>query len=390
MRARKRLEELRAQIPETSPAQARAMMQNHALLLDVRSEEEILQGAVDGAVLLDRGHLELRIEGLAPDPETPIVTMCGGGVRSLFAADDLRRLGYTQVCSMAGGFNAWKDAGLPFYIPELPRASERVRYARQLMLPQVGPQGQKKLADARVLILGAGGLGSPAALYLAAAGVGTIGLLDHDRVERSNLNRQIIHRDSSVGQAKTESARQGILALNPDVQVQTHSYHLSAQDWQQGLDIFSGYDIVIDGTDNFDAHYLANDLCVQLGLPCVHGSVFRFDAQISVFWPGGPAGGPCYRCLYAEAPPPELAPSCNEAGVLGVVPGLVGMIQATEALKILLNMGDPLLGRLLCMDALEMRFHELKIYPDPDCGCCHAAGRDGLEAQDHERQTEQA
>lgn len=371
MRARdQRLQFLRTRIREVTALQTHALMQHGALLVDIRGPDETGQGVAEGAHLIDRGHLELHIEEMAPDLAQPLVVMCGGGVRSLFAADALQQMGYASVCSMTGGFNGWKDAGLPFHIPELADRRARARYSRQVILPQVGEQGQETLRQARVLILGAGGLGSPAALYLAAAGVGTIGLIDHDRVDRSNLNRQVIHADARVGQPKVESARQGISALNPDVTVRTHSVHLSARRWQQARDVFSGYDVVIDGSDNFAAHYLANDMCVELGLPCVHGSVFRFDAQISVFWPAGPRGGPCYRCLYPAPPPPELAPSCNEAGVLGVVPGLVGVIQATEVLKLILGAGEPLMGRLLCLDALQMEFHELRIRPDPDCTHC--------------------
>lgn len=363
----RRLQFLRARIPEVSASAACALAQSGALLVDIRTAEEVAQGMPDGARWIERGHLELQIEELAPDPEQPLLLLCGGGARSLFAADALQRLGYADVRSVAGGFNGWKDAGLPFHVPQLLDARERSRYARQISLPQVGAQGQRRLRAAKVLLVGAGGLGSPAALYLAAAGVGTIGLIDHDVVDRSNLNRQVIHTDARVGQPKVASARQAIQALNPDVGVHTYQTHLSADRFQEALDLFSGYDVVVDGSDNFAAHYLANDLCVALGKPCVHGSIFRFDAQVSVFWPVGPQGGPCYRCLYAAPPPRELAPSCNEAGVLGVVPGLVGMIEATEALKLILHAGTPLIGRLLCIDALEMTFHELHVRPDPAC-----------------------
>lgn len=372
MKARdQRLQYLRRQIAEVTAQQAHALVQCGTVLVDIRGPEETGQGVAAGAHLIDRGHLELCIEELAPDPAQTLVIMCGAGVRSLFAADALRQMGYADVRSLAGGFNAWKDAGLPFHIPELADLRARARYSRQLILPQVGVQGQEKFRQARVLILGAGGLGSPAALYLAAAGVGTLGLVDHDRVDRSNLNRQVIHADARVGQPKVESARLGINALNPDVAVHAHDVHLLARRRQQARDLFAGYDLVIDGSDNFAAHYLANDVCTDLGLPCVHGSVFRFDAQVGVFWPAGPHGGPCYRCLYPAPPPPELAPSCNEAGVLGVVPGLVGLIQATEALKLILGAGEPLIGRLLCLDALQMQFHELRIRADANCNHGH-------------------
>ncbi|MBN8713652.1 MAG: molybdopterin-synthase adenylyltransferase MoeB [Xanthomonadales bacterium] len=370
MKARdRRLAQLRVAIPEIAPAQALALLQRGAVLVDVREHGEIAQGLADGAVALARDSLELCIEDLAPDPAQPLLVICGSGVRSLFAAHSLRELGYQDVRSVAGGFNRWKDEGLPFHLPKLLDADARLRYARQIILPEVGEAGQQKLLDARVLLVGAGGLGAPAALYLAAAGIGTLGLVDHDLVERSNLNRQVIHTDDRVGEPKVESARRALLALNPAVRVQTHPVRLAPENVE---DIFSGYDVIVDGCDNFATHYLANDACVRLGLPCVHGSIFRYDAQISVFWPAAPGGGPCYRCLYAEPPPPELAPSCNEAGVLGVVPGVVGLLEATEALKLVLGVGRPLVGRLLCYDALNLSFHELNVRPDPACACCGA------------------
>lgn len=378
----RRLAQLRAEIPEVAPADARALAQHGALLLDVRDVDETAQGVADGALALGRSFLELRIEDAAPDPAQPLLVMCASGVRSLFAAAGLRQLGYRDVRSVAGGFNAWKDAGLPFHIPKVLDANARLRYARQLSLPEVGEAGQRKLLDARVLLVGAGGLGAPAGLYLAAAGVGTLGIVDHDVVERSNLNRQVIHSDDRVGQPKVESARAALLALNPDIRVQTHAMHLSPDNVDA---LFAQYDVVIDGSDNFDAHYLANDACVRLGLPCVHGSIYRFEAQVSVFWPAAPGGGPCYRCLYAAPPPPELAPSCNEAGVLGVVPGVVGLLEATEALKLVLGIGRPLTGRLLCYDALAMRFRELALSPDPHCTCCGAGHSPSADAKHHEQ-----
>lgn len=362
----RRLAALRAEISAVTAADAHALQQQGAALIDVREQDETAQGVADGAITLGRGFLELRIEDAAPDPAQPVLVMCGSGVRSLFAAAELRELGYRDVRSVAGGFNAWKDAGLPFHMPKVLDPNARLRYARQLSLPEVGEAGQRKLLDARVLLLGAGGLGAPAGLYLAAAGVGTLGIVDHDAVDRSNLNRQVIHSDAAVGQPKVESARRALLALNPDIRVQTHALHLAPDNVDA---LFAQYDVVIDGSDNFATHYLANDACVRLGLPCVHGSIYRFDAQVSVFWPAAPGGGPCYRCLYAAPPPPELAPSCNEAGVLGVVPGVVGLLEATEALKLVLSIGRPLIGRLLCYDALAMRFRELALRPDPDCMC---------------------
>src|SRR5699024_1249214 len=254
-----------------------------------------------------------------------------------------------------------------FHMPKMLDGDARARYARQLILPEIGESGQRKLMESRILLIGAGGLGAPAALYLAAAGVGTLGIVDHDVVDRSNLQRQVIHADDRVGEPKVESARRTIQAINPNVRVQTHALRLSSDNIES---VFSDYDIVVDGSDNFPTRYLVNDACVHLGLPNVHGSIFRFDGQVSVFWPQAPGGGPCYRCLYPEPPPPELAPSCNEAGVLGVLPGTVGMLEATEALKLVLGVGKTLVGRLLCFDALNMRFRELNVRPDPDCAYC--------------------
>lgn len=364
-----RLQALRAEIPEVTPDAALALAQAGALLLDIREPDETAAGVAEGAVVLSRGFLELRIEELVPDTERTLLVMCGSGLRSLFAAESLRQMGYHDVRSVAGGFNRWKDQGLPFHVPVQLGADARARYARQILLPEVGEQGQQKLAKARVLLIGAGGLGAPAGLYLAAAGVGTIGIVDHDRVERSNLHRQVIHSDARVGESKVESARVALHALNPTIQVQTHALRLSPDNVEK---LFSGYDVIVDGSDNFPTRYLVNDACVRLGLPDVHGSVFRFDGQVSVFWPAAPGGGPCYRCLFAEPPPPALAPSCNEAGVLGVLPGTIGLLQATETLKLILGVGRSLVGRLLCFDALNMQFREFNIHANPDCAYCGA------------------
>jgi len=364
-----RLDELRREIGEISPAEAHERAGEGAVLIDVREPDEVAQGSPESALRLGRGYLELRIEDEVPDLERPLMVMCGGGTRSLFAADSLRRLGYREVRSVAGGFNRWKDEGLPFTVPRVLDADERARYARQLSLPEVGESGQAKLAESRVLLVGAGGLGSPAALYLAAAGVGTLGIVDHDTVDRSNLQRQILHADARVGMAKTESARQALTALNPAVSVETWNEHLTADNIERILD---GHDVVVDGSDNFPTRYLVNDACVKLGLANVHGAVFRFDGQASVFWPAGPGGGPCYRCLFPEPPPREQAPSCAEGGVMGVLPGLVGMIQALETLKILLGRGRPLTGRLLCIDGLDASFRELGVRADPACPYCSA------------------
>lgn len=365
-----RLTELRREIGEVDPQEARAASADgSAVLLDVREPEEVAQGSPADALRLGRSYLELRIEDSVGNREQPIHVICGGGSRSLFAADDLRRMGYHNVRSVAGGFNRWKNEGLPYEMPRVLDAAERARYARQISLPEVGEAGQARLAQARVLLIGAGGLGSPAALYLAAAGVGTLGIVDHDEVDRSNLQRQILHTDARVGMAKTESARQSIAALNPSVQVETWQERLSSANIER---VFAGYDVIVDGSDNFPTRYLVNDACVKLGLPNVHGAVFRFEGQTSVFWPAGPQGGPCYRCLYPEPPPPEQAPSCAEGGVMGVLPGLIGMIQALETLKIVLGIGETLAGRLLCVDGMESRFRELRVRRDPQCPLCAA------------------
>ena len=340
-------------------------------VLDVRTAEEWAQGHMPGARHLDRGFLEIKAETLLPDKAAPVAVYCESGTRSLFAAQALRTLGYSRVANVRGGLKAWKEAGHPLVMPRLLSAEQRRRYLRHLAIPEVGEAGQTRLLAARVLCIGAGGLGCPVALYLAAAGVGTLGILDSDVVDESNLQRQVLHTHERVGQAKTASARTALQALNPDVQVVEHTQRLVAED---ALALFEGYDLVIDGSDNFSTRYLVNDACVRLGKPFVHGSVFRFEGQVSVFHPGH---GPCYRCLYPEPPPPELAPSCAEAGVLGVLPGVIGVLQATEALKLLLGVGEPLIGRSLRYDALAGRFRELRYRADPHCACCGAQAEAG-------------
>lgn len=367
-RAQQRLEALRARIPEVTPAEALALQRQGAVLVDVREPEEIAQGSPPGAARIGRSYLELRIEDVAPDPGQTVLLMCAGGVRSLFAAEDLQRLGYEDVRSVAGGFNRWKNENLPFEVPRALDPDARARYGRHLLLPEVGEQGQLRLMDARVLLIGAGGLGSPAAMYLAAAGVGTLGIVDFDVVDRSNLQRQILHGDERVGTPKVESAAQTVHSLNPRVDVIAHETRLTAANVES---ILSGYEVVVDGSDNFATRYLVNDACVKLGLPNVHGAIFRFEGQVGVFWPGyEKAPGPCYRCIYPEPPPPELAPSCAEAGVLGVLPGVIGTLQAMETLKILLGLGEPLVGRLLYYDALAARFTELRLRRNPKCAWC--------------------
>ena len=364
----RRLAELRRSIPEVTPRQALALQRNGAALVDVRDAGEIAQGSPRDAYRLDRGFLAFRIEDALPDLGRTVLVTCASGGRSLFAADELRRMGYSDVRSVAGGFNRWKDEGLPFEIPRMLDAGARERYARHLVMPEVGEAGQLKLLESRALLIGAGGLGSPAALYLAAAGVGTLGIVDHDVVDRSNLQRQILHTDGRVGLPKVASARQAVQALNPAVRVPEHALRLDSGNVD---DVFAGYDVVVDGSDNFATRYLVNDACVKHGIPNVHGSVFRFEGQVTVFWPSrDPHPGPCYRCLYPEPPPPELAPSCAEAGVLGILPGVVGLLEAVEAIKILLGAGDPLVGRVLHYDALAARFTELRQRRNPDCLYC--------------------
>jgi molybdopterin/thiamine biosynthesis adenylyltransferase/rhodanese-related sulfurtransferase len=358
------LDRARQRVQEADPETARELLEGGATLIDVREQDEVDQGAIPGAVHIPRGYLEMRVENAVPDRDAPVVVYCAGGTRSLFGAETLQQLGYTNVRSLAGGFNAWKTAGLPWAIPQSLTPDQRRRYSRHLILPEVGEVGQRKLLDARVLIVGAGGLGSPAALYLAAAGVGTLGVVDDDVVDDSNLQRQVIHSTERLGMSKAESARVAIAALNPDVHVITYETRLSKENV---LDIFRDYDVILDGTDNFATRYLINDACVLLNKPNVHGSIFRFEGQATTFVAGE---GPCYRCLFPSPPPPELAPSCAEAGVLGLLPGMIGMIQATEAAKLVLGIGEPLIGRLLTYDALAMEFRELRLARDPNCPMC--------------------
>lgn len=361
---RELLQKTKEEIDEVDPRTAADLIKSGWKALDVRSDEEYSQGAIPGAIHIDRGFLESRVEDAIPDRSQPIVVYCAGGVRSAFAVKTLKELGYEKVASMSGGFNSWKDAGLEWQVPRVLTSEQRNRYHRHLLLPEVGLAGQVKLLDSKVLLLGAGGLGSPAALYLAAAGVGKLGIVDYDVVDESNLQRQILHNEERIGMPKVDSARKTIEALNPDVEVVGYRTRL---DSTNVLEIVGEYDVVVDGTDNFPTRYLLNDASVILGKPVVHGSIFRFEGQVSVFWPGK---GPCYRCLYHQPPPPELAPSCAEAGVLGVLPGIVGAIQASEALKILLGIGEPLVGRLLVFDALETTFRTLKLRRDPNCPAC--------------------
>jgi molybdopterin/thiamine biosynthesis adenylyltransferase/rhodanese-related sulfurtransferase len=334
------------------------------ILIDVREKDEWSEGFIPGARWIPRGFLELRVEDQVPEPSSEIILYCAGGNRSALAARSLGELGYTNVKSMAGGFSAWKRAGLAFDRPYVMTQGQSLRYARHTMLPEVGEAGQVKLLRSKVLCLGAGGLGSPSGLYLAAAGVGTIGFVDDDVVDASNLQRQILHATDRVGLPKVESARIAIGNLNPDVKVIAHQTRLSSENV---MDIIKDYDLIVDGADNFPTRYLLNDAALKLGKPVVHASIYRFEGQLTSFIPNE---GPCYRCLYPSPPPADMAPSCQEAGVLGVLCGVIGSLQANEAIKILLGIGKPMAGRLLMFDALGLKFRELKLRRDPTCPTC--------------------
>jgi molybdopterin/thiamine biosynthesis adenylyltransferase/rhodanese-related sulfurtransferase len=333
------------------------------VLVDVREKDEVRAGFIPGAISVPRGFLEIQIESKVTDKNAPVVLYCAGGTRSALAAKTLQELGYTHVESANPGFVRWKDLGWPMEMPPELTEAQRDRYSRHLLLPEVGEVGQAKLLKSKVLLLGAGGLGSPAALYLAAAGVGTLGLVDGDTVDASNLQRQILHATSRVGTYKVDSAEIAIRDLNPDVNVIKFQERLDSSNVER---IFKDFDVIVDGCDNFPTRYLVNDASVFMKKPVSHGSIFRFDGQVTTFMPG--TGGPCYRCLYPEPPPPHLAPSCQEAGVLGILPGVIGVIQATEAIKLLLGKGNPLNGRLLTYDSLRMKFGERRDKNCPVCG----------------------
>jgi len=350
----------KSQITEVDTAVAAdTIAAGNAVVLDVREPDEFEQGALPEVIHIPRGHLEAQVETRIIDKSTPVVVYCAGGVRSAFAAKTLQELGYTNVVSMAGGFGKWKDEGRTWLTPVALSAEQRNRYQRHLLLPEVGVAGQAKLLSSKVLLLGAGGLGSPAALYLAAAGVGTIGIVDMDEVDASNLQRQILHNIDRIGDRKVDSAKKTLTMLNPDVNVVTYDTRLAAANI---IDIISGYDVIVDGADNFPSRYLLNDASVKLGIPVVHGSIFRFEGMVSVFHP---LRGPTYRDMVPEPPPAEMAPSCAEAGVLGVLPGIVGSIQALETIKLLLELGDSLIGRILAIDTTEMTFRTFNLRKDP-------------------------
>ena len=360
------LTQAKAEIEEVQPSEAAAELEGgDVALIDVREQHEFEERHIDGAIHVPRGYLETRIEQFVPDRSKRVLLYCASGTRSAFAAKTLAEdLGYEDVASLAGGITLWRDRGLPVVTPRSLTQDQKERYSRHLLVPEIGLEGQMKMLDAKVLLLGAGGLGAPSALYLAAAGVGTLGLIDDDIVEASNLQRQVIHNTERIGMAKTESARLAVEALNPDVNVIEHNGRL---DSDNVIELLSGYDVIVDGADNFPTRYLLNDASVRLNKPVVSASILSFDGQISTFVP---FEGPCYRCLYPTPPPAELAPSCGAAGVLGMLPGIMGMLQSLEVFKLVTGAGQPLIGRLLLFEALGTEFTELKVRRDPDCPIC--------------------
>jgi molybdopterin/thiamine biosynthesis adenylyltransferase/rhodanese-related sulfurtransferase len=364
---RELLQAARAEIEEIDATGAQRLLADDdpPVLVDVRERDEWEQGRIGGAVHVPRGHLESRIEAAAPDRSRPVLLYCAAGNRSVFAAKTLTELGYERAISLAGGYTDWQRSGFPTELPRTLGPARTTRYSRHLLIPEVGEEGQLRLLDSSILLIGAGGLGSPASLYLAAAGVGRLGIVDADVVDETNLQRQIAHSTDSLGEPKTDSARRRIEALNPDVEVVPFRERLTSENVERILE--PGWDVIVDGADNFPTRYLVNDASVWHDIPVVHGSIFRFEGQVTVFKPGE---GPCYRCLFPQPPPPELAPSCAEGGVLGVLPGVIGSIQAAEALKLAIGIGDPLIGRLLLYDALSGEFDEMKLRRDPACPVC--------------------
>jgi molybdopterin/thiamine biosynthesis adenylyltransferase/rhodanese-related sulfurtransferase len=363
---RELLQQVKGEVDEVDATRAREILgEDSAVLVDVRERDEWDEGHIPGAVHVPRGNLESRIENAVPDKSRQVVVYCASGNRSAFAAKTLEELGYEHVVSLAGGFTDWKRNGNPVEISESLDEAKRRRYSRHLLIPEVGEEGQLRLLQSRVLLIGAGGLGSPASLYLAAAGVGTLGIVDDDAVDETNLQRQVVHSTERLGESKAESAKRTIEALNPDVTVKVFKERLTSENVDRILS--EGWDVIVDGADNFPTRYLVNDASVWHRIPVVHGSIYRFEGQATVF---KPFEGPCYRCLFPQPPPPELAPSCAEGGVLGVLPGVIGSLQANEALKLALGIGEPLIGRLLMFDALAGEFTEIRLRRDPDCPVC--------------------
>jgi molybdopterin/thiamine biosynthesis adenylyltransferase/rhodanese-related sulfurtransferase len=370
------LRTVKSQIEEVDPSEVNQLIGEGVAIVDVREADELASGLIPGAKHVPRSYLESRIEGVVPDHSTPVILYCASGNRSAYAARTLRDdLGYEQVRSMTGGFTLWKDRGYEVHVPRALSPEQRERYSRHLLIPEIGVEGQQKLLDAKVLLLGAGGLGSPTALYLAAAGVGTLGIVDDDDVDLSNLQRQVIHSTQRIGIPKVDSAEESIHALNPDVQVRKYPLRIDASNI---LEVIEGYDVIVDGADNFPTRYLLNDASVRLRIPVVSASILGFDGQLSVF---KPYEGPCYRCLFREPPPAELAPSCGANGVLGVLPGTMGLLQATEVIKLIVGVGEPAIGRLLLYDALGATLTEVKVHRDPECPIC---SREPSEISDDE------
>jgi sulfur-carrier protein adenylyltransferase/sulfurtransferase len=370
------IRKIRSQVEEVDPSEVREHLGNGVVLVDVRESEEWDAGHIPGAKHVPRGYLESRIEGAVADRDQRVVIYCASGQRSALAANTLReQLGYENVASMNGGITLWKDRGYEVEVPKSLTKEQRERYSRHLLVPEIGLEGQTKLLESKVLLLGAGGLGSPTALYLAAAGVGTLGIVDDDEVDLSNLQRQVIHTTDRIGVAKVDSAEESIKAINPGVDVKKYKVRLDASNI---MEIIEGYDVIVDGVDNFPTRYLLNDATVRLGIPVVSASILGFDGQLSVF---APHEGPCYRCLYPVPPPADMAPSCGANGVLGVLPGTMGLLQATEVIKLVTGAGEPLIGRLLLYEALGATFTELKVRRDPECAIC---SKDPSEISDEE------
>jgi sulfur-carrier protein adenylyltransferase/sulfurtransferase len=359
------LRQVKSQIEEVDPSEVAELMHEGVAIIDVRETEEYATGHLPGAKHVPRSYLETRIEGIVPDRSSQVILYCASGNRSAYGARTLEQdLGYENVRSMTGGITLWKDRGYDVEVPRTLSPEQRERYSRHMLVPEIGPEGQQKLLDAKVLLLGAGGLGSPTALYLAAAGVGTLGIVDDDVVDLSNLQRQVIHTTDRIGTPKVDSAEQSIHAINPDVNVVKYQTRIDASNI---VEIIKGYDVIVDGVDNFPTRYLLNDATVRLKIPVVSASILGFDGQLSVF---KPYEGPCYRCLFREPPPAELAPSCGANGVLGVLPGTMGLLQATEVVKLIVGIGDPAIGRLLLYDALGATLTEVKVHRDPECPIC--------------------
>ena len=359
------LRQVKSQIEEVDPSEVAELMHEGVAIIDVRETEEYATGHLPGAKHVPRSYLETRIEGIVPDRSSQVILYCASGNRSAYGARTLEQdLGYEHVRSMTGGITLWKDRGYEVDVPRTLTAEQRERYSRHMLVPEIGAEGQQKLLDAKVLLLGAGGLGSPTALYLAAAGVGTLGIVDDDVVDLSNLQRQVIHTTDRIGTPKVDSAEQSIHAINPDVNVVKYQTRIDASNI---VEIIKDYDVIVDGVDNFPTRYLLNDATVRLKIPVVSASILGFDGQLSVF---KPYDGPCYRCLFREPPPAELAPSCGANGVLGVLPGTMGLLQATEVVKLIVGIGDPAIGRLLLYDALGATLTEVKVHRDPECPIC--------------------